>query len=106
MKDSQFNYYDISDNWTDYKSNLDANQCQESCRYSLSCLFAIHFYKDQSPADKKPINGGAKTNTCILRNELNIQYGTQKDKFANIYYLTGILIISIYLILYLNIIFS
>ena len=48
MKDSQFNYYDISDNWTDYKSNLDANQCQESCRYSLSCLFSIHFYENQN----------------------------------------------------------
>jgi hypothetical protein len=106
MKDSIFNYYDITDGWTDYKSNLNAEDCQKSCRYSLSCLFSIHFYENQNPNNRKPINGGAKNNTCILRNKLNIQYGTQKDRSANIYYLTGILIISIYLILRLNIIFS
>jgi len=88
MNDNKFNYYDINDNWTDYKSNLNAEDCQKSCRSSSSCLFAIHFYKDQSPADRKPIRG-AKNNTCILRNEFNIQYGTQKDSSTNIYYLTG-----------------
>jgi len=106
MKDSIFNYYDITDGWTDYKSNLNAEDCQESCRYSLSCLFSIHFYENQNPNNRKPINGGAKNNTCVLRNQLNIQYGTQKDRSTNIYYLTGILIISMYLILYLYIIFS
>ncbi len=101
MKDNKFNYYDITDGWTDYKSNLDYIQCQELCRQSLSCLFAIHFYKDQFPADRKPIRG-AKNNTCILRNELNIQYGTQKDNSSNIYYLTGIHVISMYFILFIN----
>jgi hypothetical protein len=88
MKDNKFNYYDIPDGWMDYKSNLDYRQCQQLCRQNLSCLFAIHFYKDQSPADRKPIRG-ARNNTCILRNEFNIQYGTQKDSSTNIYYLTG-----------------
>jgi hypothetical protein len=87
MKDNKFNYYDITDGWTDYKPNLDYKQCQQLCRQNLSCLFAIHFFKDQS-FNRKPLNN-SKANTCILRNELNIQYGTQKDSSTNIYYLTG-----------------
>ena len=87
MKDYKFNYYDITDGWKDFKSNLDYKQCQQLCRQNLSCLFAIHFFKDQS-FNRKPLNN-SKANTCILRNELNIQYGTQKDSSTNIYYLTG-----------------
>ena len=101
MKDNKFNYYDITDGWKDFKSNLDYKQCQQLCRQNLSCLFAIHFFKDQS-FNRKPLNN-AKANTCILRNELNIQHGTQKDSSTNIYYFTGILYLSVYLILYLNI---
>jgi hypothetical protein len=99
MKDNKFNYYDITDGWTDYKSNLDAEDCQKSCRSNSSCLFAIHFFVDQNQKEKRrPLN--AKNNTCILRNELYTQNGTQKDNSSNIYYLTGILILSMYLIFF------
>jgi hypothetical protein len=88
MKDNKYNYHDITDGWKDYKLNQTAKQCQELCRQNSSCLFAIHFNSNQS-YNRKPLNN-SKVNTCILRNELNIQYGTQKDNSSNIYYLTGI----------------
>ena len=44
---------------------------------------------DQSiTKNRKPLIN-ALNNTCVLRNELKIEYGTQKDSSSNIYYLVG-----------------
>ena len=96
MNVNKFNYYDITDGWRDYKSNLNATECRQSCINDSSCLFAIHFFEKQTTAGqttRKPLN--AQNNTCILRNELKIEYGTQKDSSSNIYYLIGIFVFLI-----------
>ena len=90
MNGNKFNYYDITDGWSDYKSNLNAEDCRQSCILNSSCLFAIHFFEKQTTAaqtTRKPLN--AQNNTCIFRNEFKVQYGTQKDSSSNIYYLIG-----------------
>ena len=68
------------------------------CLNNTDCVFAIHFYRDQynnsnsNTENRKPLN--AKENTCVLRNELNIQNGTYKDSSAIIYYLIGKIVLS------------
>ena len=63
------------------------------CLNDSNCVYVIHFYQNQSNSydentfERKPLD--AEANTCILRNEFNIQSGTNKDSSANIYYLTG-----------------
>ena len=98
MNVNKFNYYDITGGWRDYKSNLNATECRQSCILNSSCLFAIHFFRNQNQnsdtRNRKPLNN-APINTCVLRNELNIEYGTQKDSSSNIYYLIGIFVFLI-----------
>ena len=101
MNGNKFNYYDITDGWRGYKSNLNATQCQTMCIQNSSCLFAIHFFRNQFIAtdqsntkNRKPLNN-ALNNTCVLRNEFKIEYGTQKDSSSNIYYLIGIFVFLI-----------
>ena len=91
-KESNFNYYDITDGWNNKVLNKAEDECQELCIQNVSCIFAIHFYQNQyqgsdNTKSRKPLNASA--NTCILRNELNLQYGTKKDSSCNIFYLTS-----------------
>ena len=87
------NYYDITDGWNDAILSVDAEQCKTLCIENISCVYAIHFYKNQYiPGNSNtnyrlPLN--AKMNTCILRGEFKIQFGTNKDSSSNIYYLIG-----------------
>ena len=89
---SNFNYYDITDGWVNRELNLNAEQCKQLCIQNSSCVFAIHFYRNQyigSSTEKRKPLVDAPANTCILRNGLKLEYGTKKDSSCNIYYLTS-----------------
>ena len=93
MNGNKFNYYDINDGWRDYISNLTAEECQQLCIQDSSCLFEIYFFRNQLQYQNffsLNIKHGALNSTCILRNQLKIQHGTQKDSSITIYYLIGI----------------
>ena len=91
-KQSNFNYYDITDGWVNKELNITAEECKQLCIQNSSCVFAIHFYRNQSRGsgteNRKPLLN-ALVNTCILRNELKLEYGTKKDSSCIIYYLTS-----------------
>ena len=65
------------------------------CLNDSSCVFVIHFYRNQLNAsdsntnNRKPLNN-SPMNTCVLRSQLKIEFGTQKDSSSKIHYLTGI----------------
>ena len=92
-KQSNFNYYDITDGWMNKELNITDEECKQLCIRNSSCVFVIHFYRNQyrgtgGTENRKPLVN-AQANTCILRNELKLQYGTKKDSSCNIYYLTS-----------------
>ncbi len=88
------NYYEITDGWENFQTNLNESECKNLCLNNTSCLFAIQFFKDQfditdnNTHKRKPLNS-AKNNTCILKKQLKIYFGTNKDSSSNIYYLIG-----------------
>ena len=88
------NYYDINDGWAN-KTVLSETECKQLCLNDSSCVFVIHFYRNQLNASDsntnniKPLNN-ALMNTCVLRSQLKIELGTQKDSSSKIHYLTGI----------------
>ena len=91
-KQSNFNYYDITDGWVNKELNINAEECKQLCIRNSSCVFAIHFFRNQfigSGTEKRKPLVDAPANTCILRNELRVEYGTKKDSACNIYYLTS-----------------
>ena len=88
------NYYDINDGWAN-QTVLSEIECKKLCLNDSSCVFVIHFYRNQLNAsdsntnNRKPLNN-ALNNTCVLRSQLKIELGTQKDSSSKIHYLTGI----------------
>ena len=88
------NYYDINDGWAN-KTVLSETECKKLCLNDSSCVFVIHFYRNQLNAsdlntnNRKPLNN-APMNTCVLRSQFKIEFGTQKDSSSKIHYLTGI----------------
>jgi hypothetical protein len=87
-------YYEIT-NWNHYTKT--ETECKQLCLNDQNCLFVIHFYRDQynssdiNTSNRKPLINAAM-NTCILRNELKIQYGTQRDSSSKIHYLSSIFV--------------
>jgi hypothetical protein len=90
------NYYEITNGWENFQTNLNESECKNLFLNNISCLFAIHSFKDQfditdnntNTNNMKPLNN-AKVNTCILKKQLKIYLGTKKDSSSNIYYLIG-----------------
>ena len=88
------NYYEINDGWVNYNNGSNETQCKNLCLNDSTCVFVIHFYRgqvnnsDSSTYDRKPLKN-APNNTCVLRSQLRLDYGTQKDSSSNIHYLIG-----------------